>query len=175
MNNMTLNEYQRLASRTANMDHEKVLGRLRQNTRLIELLNFALGAAGEAGELADDVKKVVFHGHELDAKKLQKETGDALWYLSQVAKALGYNLGAVAEANIEKLRQRYPEGFSEEASKARVDTLPTAEGAAEAMRRYNDALPTAEEAVENMREAIKQTDLTPEQRDRIARRFGWGD
>ena len=71
----------------------------------------ALGLTGEAGEAADLVKKHLYHGHPLDRVKLQKELGDVLWYLVLVADALGLTLSDVAEANLVKVGERYPDGF----------------------------------------------------------------
>lgn len=79
----------------------------------------ALGLNGEAGEIADHVKKVMFHGHPLDddtRDKIAKEIGDILWYCALAAKGIGLGLGEIASMNVEKLRRRYPEGFSSERS-----------------------------------------------------------
>lgn len=81
----------------------------------------ALGLAGESGEAVDLVKKALHHGHPLDASKLAKELGDVLWYLAVLAAAIGYDLSAVAEMNVSKLRARYPDGFSKDASRNRKD------------------------------------------------------
>ncbi|MDT8901853.1 nucleoside triphosphate pyrophosphohydrolase family protein [Anaeroselena agilis] len=96
----TMDDYQQLAERTA--------GNKTEHTRLT---NFGMGLAGEAGETIDYLKKVVFHGHQLDKDKLQKELGDCLWYIATLATTAGLSLSDVAAANIEKLRARYPEGF----------------------------------------------------------------
>lgn len=82
---------------------------------------FALGLAGEAGEVADLLKKHLGHGHELDVDHVKKELGDVLWYVARIAMHFGLGLDDVARANIVKLRTRYPQGFSTSASKARVD------------------------------------------------------
>lgn len=81
----------------------------------------ALGVAGESGEVADIIKKHVYHGHALNMDKLIDEIGDVLWYLTVLAKSQHYDLGEVMERNIEKLRKRYPQGFDEERSKNRVE------------------------------------------------------
>lgn len=81
----------------------------------------ALGIAGEAGEVADYVKKVVGHRHPLDREKMAKELGDVLWYLAVLAERFGYSLDQVAQMNVDKLRRRYPDGFSPERSLARAD------------------------------------------------------
>ena len=107
----TLNEYQQLAGRTAKKDMEFQMA----------LMEAALGCTGEAGEIADEVKKVVFHGHELNKEKLLKEAGDKLWYIARLCTVLGVTLEEVATMNIDKLMKRYKDGFSQEASVARVD------------------------------------------------------
>jgi NTP pyrophosphatase (non-canonical NTP hydrolase) len=108
---MTLNEYQELALRTHNPTH----------TEVQTLTNAALGLTGEAGEFADMVKKHIFHGHGMPLIKSAKELGDVLWYVSLAAHAIGVPLENIAAENIKKLQGRYPDGFSEEASKNRVE------------------------------------------------------
>jgi len=79
--------------------------------------NAALGLAGEAGEVADLVKKSAFQGHELPIDKLAKELGDLLWYLNLMADCIGFDLEQIAEMNIDKLYSRYKDGvFSEQQS-----------------------------------------------------------
>lgn len=87
---------------------------------------YGLGVAGEAGEIADEVKKVAFHGKTLDRAKVVEEMGDALWYLARLAAKLGTTLSDVAQINAIKLAARYPNGYSDEASAARADLNPEA-------------------------------------------------
>ena len=108
---MDLNEYQELAART--------LGRDRTHEQ--QLANAALGLAGEAGEVADTLKKHLFHAHPLDREGMVKELGDCLWYVAAMATVLGVELEEIGARNIEKLRRRYPEGFSAERSLNRVE------------------------------------------------------
>jgi NTP pyrophosphatase (non-canonical NTP hydrolase) len=75
-----------------------------------------MGIAGEAGEVSDLLKKHVFHGHSVEREDVKKELGDVLWYVSQIATEFNISLEIVAEANIEKLKKRYPKGFREEDS-----------------------------------------------------------
>ena len=103
---MTIHEYQRLAMTTLNPE-------LSQRDVLI---NGVMGLCGESGEAIDIVKKHLHQGHELDREKLIKELGDIAWYLAETATALDVSLEEVLERNIEKLRSRYPEGFSAERS-----------------------------------------------------------
>lgn len=101
---MNFNEYQNNALKTANTE---VL------TTDQCLMNAALGLNGEAGEVADMVKKWKFQGHEIDRNKITKELGDILWYVSLGAHACGKTLEEIAEMNIAKLAARYPNGFFE--------------------------------------------------------------
>lgn len=81
----------------------------------------------ESGEFFGKVKKVVYHGHARDEAmlaKMREELGDALWYLDRCAHRIGATLEEVAAENIAKLKRRYPEGFSNADSVARVDALP---------------------------------------------------
>lgn len=104
---MTLDEYRVAAMRTARQI----------DSRQRWVLNAALGLGGEAGEVLEHVKKVEFHGHELNADYLVEEVGDALWYIAQMSVALDVSLEEIARRNIAKLQSRYPGGFSEEASR----------------------------------------------------------
>lgn len=72
----------------------------------------ALGMCGESGEVADLIKKAVFHEKPLDLDHLRKEIGDVLWYVAEMCSAFGFNLVDVMKCNIEKLSARYPNGFN---------------------------------------------------------------
>jgi NTP pyrophosphatase (non-canonical NTP hydrolase) len=116
---MDANSYQQLAARTL-IDRPDA----EYSDDDIMLIWNALGVAGEAGEVADLVKKSVFHRHGIDAatkEKLVKELGDVLWYVAALCTRLDVPLGEVMEVNIAKLRERYPEGYSSVASKLRRD------------------------------------------------------
>lgn len=110
---MNFNDYQKAADRTANINV----------TEQMRLANFGMGLSGEAGEVTDYLKKVVFHGHELDKEKLKKELGYVLWYISTIASTVGITLDDVATTNIEKLHKRYPSGFNQNDSIKRVDEI----------------------------------------------------
>lgn len=114
-----LDRYQEATGRTANDNPEAIIKRLQANPELVELTNYAMGAAGEAGEICDLVKKIVFHGHPLTQEvidELIKECGDELWYISRASAVLKVKLSNVAAKNIQKLKDRYPEGFDEDKS-----------------------------------------------------------
>lgn len=74
----------------------------------------ALGLAGEAGEVAEKVKKLVRDDEGVVSddklKEVKKELGDVLWYVSQVATEFNLSLSEIAEANIVKLRDRAERG-----------------------------------------------------------------
>lgn len=78
------------------------------------MIHFTLGLAGEVGEVIEKIKKVhrdkdlVFDGE--DTKYLEKEIGDILWYVSQLATVLDLSLEEIAEKNIEKLQSRKSRG-----------------------------------------------------------------
>ena len=105
---MTGNEYQKLAMRTA-------------NEKCFNLANAGLGLSGEAGEATDIIKKHLFHGHELEKEHLAKELGDVMWYIALVATIIGCDLDEIMQMNIDKLKARYPEGFSEYDSQHRAE------------------------------------------------------
>ena len=109
---MNANEYQRLAMTTLNPDLSKK----------DVLINGVMGLCGESGEAIDIVKKHLAQGHPLDKEKLVKELGDIAWYLAETAYALDVSLSEVLRQNIEKLKQRYPEGFDSEKSIHRSDS-----------------------------------------------------
>ncbi|MDF9611881.1 nucleoside triphosphate pyrophosphohydrolase family protein [Bacillus cereus] len=98
--------------------------------------NAALGLTGEAGEVADLIKKAVYHGrgfsegvpHEYVNSKsnvtpedVKDELSDVLYYVSATAQEFGFTLEDVAKHNKEKLEKRFPEGFSTEASAQKAD------------------------------------------------------
>lgn len=70
----------------------------------------ALGLAGEAGEIAEKIKKWLRGDKELDKDSILSELGDPLWYITSLADDLGYTLQEVVERNIEKLNSRQDRG-----------------------------------------------------------------
>ena len=107
---MEINEYQKLAMTTLNPELN----------RKEVLINSVMGLCGESGEAIDIVKKWLAQGHELDKEHLAKELGDIAWYLAEAATALDLPLEQILQANLDKLRKRYPEGFDTRRSLARL-------------------------------------------------------
>lgn len=102
---MNLDEYQAHAIQTAIYPGRWEVG---------GLLYATLGLTGEAGEVADKVKKIVRDDegvlHDDKAAAIAKELGDVLWYAAMVADELGFKLSEVAEANVDKLSSRAERG-----------------------------------------------------------------
>lgn len=114
-----LNEYQRNAVATA----------ARCPDRDFRVAILALGLCGKAGEAGELVKKDAGHGHIIAPSLVAKELGDVLWYLAVLAEEYGFLLSEVADMNTANLSQRYAQGFSTEASVARVDARSAPYGA----------------------------------------------
>ena len=99
---MTLNEYQQAALETANYPTE------------YNIIYPALGMNGEAGEVADKVKKVIRDNNQdfTDNRKreIAKEIGDVLWYCAALSHDIGYTLEEIGEMNNAKLRSRKARG-----------------------------------------------------------------
>lgn len=102
---MKANEYQKGAARTAMYPGKK---------ELTGLLYTALGLAGEAGEFCNKTKKILRDKNGLldgpTRLALSEELGDVAWYLAQCATELGFSLGDVMEANLDKLAKRAERG-----------------------------------------------------------------
>ena len=107
---MKVNEYQKLAMTTLNPELNKK----------DVLINSVMGLCGESGEAIDIVKKWMAQGHELDKEHLAKELGDIAWYLAEAATALEVPLEFIFQANIDKLKKGYPDGFQTEKSLVRL-------------------------------------------------------
>lgn len=102
---MSLKEYQALARRTQNNE-----------LTLEEKERHALfGIASEVGEIHAIYQKV-FQGHDMNYMKVIDEMGDLMWFMAELADAIGASLDDVADHNIAKLKKRYPQGFDVEHS-----------------------------------------------------------
>ncbi|SDS90397.1 nucleoside triphosphate pyrophosphohydrolase family protein [Microlunatus soli] len=96
---MELHDYQQAALRTA-----------RDKDAPDEFMHLVLGLVGEAGEVAEKVKKLVRDKdsvlEQTDRESMVAELGDVMWYLAVLANFLGYSLDDVAQRNIDKLADR---------------------------------------------------------------------
>ena len=109
---MHLTDYQALANATAKPLSMKE-----------DLIHASLGLAGEVGELTDTIKKHLIYGKALDVENIREEIGDVLWFCALMATAIGDSLNDIGFQNIEKLRQRYPEKYSDFHASARLDKV----------------------------------------------------
>lgn len=100
----TPSEYVKLAIRTESTKDDQWVERLYHSS---------IGCVTEAGEFMDIIKRHGFYNQSIDKKHAAKELGDILWYVAIGCDALGLSMEHVMEANIEKLRARYPEKFTE--------------------------------------------------------------
>jgi NTP pyrophosphatase (non-canonical NTP hydrolase) len=108
---VNLNEYQEKAQNTA-PELSMAEDALAVRPGILHLLRASMGISGEAGEITEHLKKVVFQGHELDRALLLKEVGDVLWYVADMAEAIGVPLEDIAYTNLALLHHRYGEKFS---------------------------------------------------------------
>lgn len=87
----------------------------------LELLHYAFGIAGEAGEIVDAVKKHFFYNQPLDIVNMKEELGDLLFYIQATANILDCSLMQLMSENAKKLEARYPTGYSDSLAKERLD------------------------------------------------------
>jgi len=110
-----LKEYQKLCKKTAKRFFDKDK----------EILTWGLGIAGEAGDVAGCIKKTVSHGNN-QKEGIKENIGDTLWYLAMICNFYGWNLDDILKENINKLKKRYPKGFTENLAKrnnTRIDWM----------------------------------------------------
>lgn len=110
---MTANEYQVLAARTIS----------KSLTSWGATQHALFGMASEVGELHGIFQKKLQHGYILgldsvdpDAEHVKKEVGDILWFVAEFCTANDWDLEDIMQMNIDKLKARYPDGFSVEKS-----------------------------------------------------------
>ena len=87
-----------------------------------DLLSHALeGLISEVGEIADTIKKYKRYGRALDVENLREEIGDVSYYLSMLADATSSSLELAMLDNVEKLKKRYPDGYTDANAELRLD------------------------------------------------------
>lgn len=79
----------------------------------MNLLHAAMGISTEAGELMDAFKRKIFYGKELDVVNLKEEVGDIMWYIAILLRELDLDFEELLQLNIDKLRARFPDKFTE--------------------------------------------------------------
>jgi NTP pyrophosphatase (non-canonical NTP hydrolase) len=96
---MTPNEYIDQSAKTANNE---------------DLTHAMLGLVTEAAEVADAIKKEYAYGKPVDIVNIKEELGDLMWYVAMALRVTGSSFEEIFQMNINKLRARYPGGFTEE-------------------------------------------------------------
>lgn len=120
MSSALFTEYEQFVeSRTKPMD----------STRL-DFLHAAVGISTEAGEILDVAKKLWVYNQNFDTKNkegkthednIHEELGDVLFYVQMACNVIGCTLESLMTSNMEKLRKRYPQGYSDAAAAERAD------------------------------------------------------
>lgn len=110
-NDIGMNEYQFASLRCAR----------KMPSDIEDLLHAVLGALSECGELATTIKKSYIYNQPIDGENIREEIGDCLWYLALAANTIDTHLSECARLNIEKLKVRYPEGYSDKNAYERKD------------------------------------------------------
>lgn len=80
-------------------------------TRELEILTWGLGIAGEAGDVASCIKKTFAHQNNQEMG-IKENIGDTLWYAAMICNFFNWDLQKILEENMNKLKKRYPKGFS---------------------------------------------------------------
>lgn len=114
MSDLTLTHYQVRSRETAFYPGRELGPDEPSSNRMLALAYVGLGLAGESGEVAEKIKKIIRDSSGViraeQRTAVAKELGDVLWYVAQVATEFGLSLGDVGEANLEKLADRKARG-----------------------------------------------------------------
>ena len=106
------------SGRTVSCDYMAIEDRM-AGSMMVDLLHAGMGMATESSEFLDALKKTIFYGRELDKVNLAEELGDTLWYVALAMNALGTDFEEQMQINIDKLKLRYPDKFSNEDAEVR--------------------------------------------------------
>jgi NTP pyrophosphatase (non-canonical NTP hydrolase) len=104
--NSSLKEFQQLCKLTAKKFADPV----------IEISTWGLGIAGEAGDVASCIKKTYQHDND-KRDGIRENLGDLFWYAANICNFYGWDMQDVLNENVDKLKKRYPNGFTIEAAK----------------------------------------------------------
>lgn len=130
---MTPLEYQQLAQRTQCPQPHVIrptLGPIKS-----EVLHGCLGIASEGGELLAEMQRWLWYNKGLSILNIFEELGDVLWYVAEVCNAMGWRMEDVMTANIAKLKQRYPNKYTDyNAAEANRDRAAEAQSLAKSER-----------------------------------------
>jgi NTP pyrophosphatase (non-canonical NTP hydrolase) len=77
-----------------------------------EIMCWGLGVSGEAGDVAGCIKKTFAHKND-QKEGIRENIGDTLWYMAMICNFFDWSLQDILSENLEKLKKRYPDGFTE--------------------------------------------------------------
>lgn len=83
-------------------------------TPLLDDLHMILGMQTESAEIADVYKKNIAYGKDLDLVNVKEEIGDLMFYIVNLCTLKGWDLEDIMQTNIDKLKARFPEKFTNE-------------------------------------------------------------
>lgn len=106
---MDFKEYQELCKLTAK----------KFDSKKEEILTWGLGIAGEAGDVASCIKKTFAHDNDVK-HGIRENIGDSLWYTAMICNFFDWSLEEILQENVDKLKKRFPQGFSVEDAKRRM-------------------------------------------------------
>jgi NTP pyrophosphatase (non-canonical NTP hydrolase) len=109
---MTSKNYVENVLNTESQVTPELIARL-TNPDTVRLLHAGMGLCTEAGEFLDMLKKHIFYGRGLDFPNAIEELGDTQWYVGVAIDVLRTTFDEVLTINIDKLKARYPEKFTE--------------------------------------------------------------
>ena len=101
---MNLEEYKKEALRTLSVCEND----------LLDDIHMVSGMVTEAGEIMDVYKKHIAYGKPLDLVNVKEEIGDLMWYIANMCNLHEWNLEDIMHTNIDKLKVRFPEKFTNE-------------------------------------------------------------
>lgn len=110
---MTPDQYQSLCERTECNQNASAMRFGENGLKAIRFNHSVIGINAEGGELATQLQRWLYYGKPLDETNVKEELGDLLWYIAEACNAMGYSLETIMEANIAKLKIRYPEKYTD--------------------------------------------------------------
>lgn len=115
---LTPNEYQVLAAVTEfTPDFVRLEGQSPEHNFMVaQLLHAFLGMSSETGEMADALKKHIIYGKALDLINVAEESGDLMWYQALALRAVKVSMEDTMQKNIDKLKKRYGDKFTQAAA-----------------------------------------------------------
>jgi len=121
-----LSEYLKTTQKTEATINPESLKKIREKVHHphnVRATHALFGLMTEVGELTDEFKKHIYYDKELYICHVKEEIGDIFYYLAVLLNTFNMNPEQVLTSNIEKLKQRYPEGFTEKDAVKRMDKV----------------------------------------------------